>query len=180
MSQDASVQNSVPSPKGQRIAVVVGVNGSTSFRDKPSLKHACDDANAIAEVLEQRCDFDVLDEEVIGEYASSNRIMRAIFKLSARRGKDDFLLFYFSGHGIPVDLGKRYTDVYLVSSDFDLDEVYRHPGMHISLKWLREQLYTGTDAGYVLMIIDCCHAGGISLAAPDRTIEQLVEKLLYG
>src|SRR5712691_6438025 len=93
----------------RRIALVVGVD-EAPYSDKESLKHAVDDAKAMAEVLKQHCDFQLLVEPLLNEQATSADVKRAILNLKRDRNDTDFLLFYFSGHGLAWNLDRSGDD----------------------------------------------------------------------
>ena len=41
------------------------------------------------------------------------------------------------------------------------------------MRWLQEKLYIPTQAGKVLLILDCCYAGNMGRTAPDPYLEDL-------
>src|SRR5947209_5861709 len=133
-SSTVSVKQNLLSSE-RRIALVVGVDEAPSS-DHPTLRHAVADANAMAEVLEQWCNFELLEKPLVNEYATSANIKRAILDIKRNRNDNDFLLFYFSGHGFPWSLEVGGDDVYLVTHDFSQVEVSDDPSFHISFKWL--------------------------------------------
>src|SRR5256885_1602042 len=106
---------------GRQIALVVGVDESP-HSDYPPLKHAVADALAMAEALKQHCHFELLEEPLLNEHATSSNIKRAILNLKRDRNDNDFLLFYFSGHGFPWSSNVE-DDIYLVTSDLSVREV---------------------------------------------------------
>src|SRR5437764_9136666 len=85
---------------GKRLALTIGVNETCSSL-LPSLNHSITDAQLMAEVLEQQCGFELFMPPLLGEQASSEAIRKAIRKLARDRSDADFLLLYFSGHGLP-------------------------------------------------------------------------------
>src|SRR5438105_2710827 len=115
---------------GRQIALVVGIDESlrSGF---PPLKHAVADALAMAEVLKQHCHFELLEEPLLNEQATSSNIKRAILNLKRDRNDNDFLLFYFSGHGFPWSSNVE-DDIYLVTSDLSPREVTDDPSLHLS------------------------------------------------
>ena len=162
---------------GKRLALVIGVDSTCSTILGP-LKHPLVDARDIAEVLEQRCNFTLCQPPLLGESASSANIMRAVIKLASQRQPDDFLLFYFSGHGQQAydEVHQEIRHTYLGSADFNEDEVEANPHMHVSLHWLRDRLFEKTNAGRVLIILDCCYSEDIRTTS-DHTLAELRKQL---
>ncbi len=134
-----------PSATSRRLALVVGVNHPTMSESLVELKAAESDAQAIAQVLQQpECGFKLAQQLLIGDQATTPAVKRAVNELCKGRSEDDFLLFYFSGHGLPLNLDERRQDVYLGTADFreaevkDIGETF-----HLSLGWIRDMLYLG-------------------------------------
>src|SRR5437588_8901310 len=100
MTKNAS---GIPTDRGRRIALVIGVN-EASDSNLPPLRHAAADAEGIAEVLQQHCGFELLMPPLLGENATSERIKTAVLELAWGRTERDFLLLYFSGHGQPMTI----------------------------------------------------------------------------
>jgi hypothetical protein len=119
MSSEAHKTAATPSP-GQRLALVVGVNGApaTSAYLAP-LQYAERSAAELARVLEAFCDFELLPPPLLGEQATTAAVQQAIRKLALQRTAEDFLLFYFAGHGYPMSDEIEQRNVYLVTHDFD-------------------------------------------------------------
>jgi hypothetical protein len=151
---------------GKRLALVVGVNEAPAIQTLAKLNYAENDAAEMKHVLEQpHCGFEVTF--IPPDRASASSIKSAILKLAAQRQDEDFLLFYFSGHGYPVKLDDQRRDVYLVTSDFDEELVRSDATLYFSLSWLWEKLHQSTGAGRVLIILDCCYSGNMLNAGPD-------------
>jgi len=80
--------------------------------------------------------------------------------LSLKRTQQDFLLFYFAGHALPIK-----NDIYFATHDFqeDIAEKALEADTHfyLSMRWLWQVFYQSTEAGRVLIILDCCYAGNL-------------------
>jgi hypothetical protein len=162
--------------QGRRIALIVGVNNAPRS-EKASAKHALDDAKAMAEVLQQDyCGFELLTTPLIDEGASSARVKEAVIRLIEDRGDDDLILFYFSGHGDQINAYNGQQDAFLVTNDYAPEMAQRDPTLHVSLRWLREYLYNQTEAGRVLILLDCCYSGYLVNSATDPD-HDLIRKL---
>ena len=173
----ASEENMSAPPRERRIAVVVGVN-KAPLSKLPELHHAEGDAQAMAEVLEH-CGFTLLQPPLLGERATSDEIRKAVLKLARDRKDDDFLLLYFSGHG-QLMLGEAERElVYLGSADFNERDVKDFEASHVHLQFLRELLYERTQAGRVLVILDCCFSGNMGLAERDQYLDDLRRRINY-
>lgn len=178
-----SEQSSVLSPSNEqaamfpekRWALVVGVDNAP-FSNKNTLDYAVSDARTIAEVLQKDCGFQLVCDPLLDEAARSADVLQAITrKLIADRKDDDFLLFYFAGHGIPYRRGDSLeeTDIYLGTADFSPQDVVVHDA-HLTLKLLRKLLFEQPQlAGKVLIILDCCFAGNMSGYGPDVTFDDI-------
>ena len=140
-------------PSGQRrLALVIGVNEAAQSY-LPPLKHAIDDATKMAEVLHDACGFELFEPPLVGANATSANVKRAILAMARQRSDNDFLLLYFSGHGQP--------DVFLVTHDFSEQDIEDDETLGFSMRWLQNSFYIPTQAGRVLLILDCCYAGNI-------------------
>ncbi len=165
---------------GKRLALVIGVD-QTRSSILPALKHAVTDAQDVADVLVQRCQFSLHVPPLLGEQATSANIKRTVLELVRQRSADDFLLLYFSGHGQQAydELRQEIRHTYLGSADFKEEEVEEDPmTMHVSLHWLRERLFEKTNAGRVLVILDCCYGEDIRTGS-DHTLDELRRQLQH-
>ncbi|MBV8822220.1 MAG: caspase family protein, partial [Ktedonobacteraceae bacterium] len=163
------------SSTGKRLALVVGNNGKPE-PGRDALKYATQSARDIAEVLQDRCSFELLQPPLLDEPTHTMR--DAICDLVENRGADDFLLFYFCGHGEPLFIETEQRDVYLVSQDFNPQRVENtDKGAHISFSWLSRVLYEKTDAGTVLIMLDCCYAGNTGYQQEEQPLEALKQSI---
>ena len=162
----------------KRIALVIGVNGKPSTMQN-SLHYAVADAETMADIFQNYCDFELLEPPIIGESATSEHIKKAVRKLARDRDDNDFLLLYFSGHGRPMIVEADQRDVYFVSHDFDPDDIDDDENAHVSIRWLRKILYERTKSGKVLLILDCCFSGDIGKTTPDKYLQELKDRIAY-
>ncbi|MFL5625948.1 MAG: caspase domain-containing protein, partial [Ktedonobacteraceae bacterium] len=148
--------------EGNKLALVVGVNkSSTTLPYHSALKFAEKDAEDMAYLLKQpECGFTLLAPPIIGEKATTSSIKQRVMNLSLKRTEQDFLLFYFAGHAVPIN-----HDIYFVTYDFQEDiiedTIEIDPDFYLSMHWLWKVLYQSSEAGRVLIILDCCYAGNI-------------------
>lgn len=151
-----------------RAALVVGINTYNHFRD---LKAPAQDAEAIAQRLQQDGDFKVtrLPEALIQEndqlrpsigetlevtQAQLESALEQLFHPTSSQQVPDTALFYFSGHGLPDPKG--YDKGYLATSDTDPNR----PRLAISLRWLHWLLSESPIPNQIVWL-DCCHSGGL-------------------
>ncbi len=154
--------------KGKRLALVAGVNNSEKLNSRETLQYADQDASDMAAALSgSACKFTLIEPTIRGKEATTENIRRAIIKLVEGRTEEDFLVFYFSGHAQAMELPGGHKDIYLVTSDFKESDLKFGAMMHLSMRWLRETLYEQTEAGAVLIILDCCYAGNFINAGTD-------------
>jgi uncharacterized caspase-like protein len=154
--------------QGKRLALVVGVNNAEMLNSRETLKYAEQDASDIASALQgSACRFTLIEPALRGKEATTGNIRRAIIKLVEGRTEEDFLVFYFSGHAQPMELPGGHKDIYLVTSDFRESDLKFGSMMHLSMRLLRETLYERTEAGAVLIILDCCYAGNLINSGSD-------------
>jgi len=163
---------------GKRLALVVGVNQAPRSL-LPSLRSASKDAEAVAQVLEAHCHFTLLEPPLLEERATSTEVKKAILRLAHSRDANDFLLLYFSGHGTPMDVEAGRNVVYLGTHDFAEEEVAGDETLHLSLPWLRDKLYLQTEAGKVVLLLDCCYSGQMGRTAPDPYLKELQQRISY-
>jgi protein-S-isoprenylcysteine O-methyltransferase Ste14/uncharacterized caspase-like protein len=126
-------------------AVVVGVGAD--------LPVTVDDATAVAGLLRDpgRCAYPARHVELLtGENATARNVLAALDKLAASATPDSTAVVYFSGHGLEV------PDYYLMPYGYNLNDL---DGTAIPGDLFTEKL-RAIGAGKLLVLLDCCHAGG--------------------
>ena len=151
-----------------RDALVVGINLYQDDNLRP-LKAPAEDAEAIARVLEESGEFDVvrrlpeaIDKNTKKPYIAQTRelslteLQRALVELFKPEGRQvpDTALFYFSGHGLRQDLGIQ--EGFLATSNVAPSRGFNG----LSLQWLRRLLQESPVRQQVVWL-DCCHSGEI-------------------
>lgn len=127
--------------------------GLSAYDNVPSLKGCVNDAREMESVLQCHEDgssnYDCLVLTSPGPQAVTRKLLRKVcYELFASYGED--ILFYFSGHCHPTETG-----CYLVTQDADVGD----PGLSMNdLITLANQ----SKARSVLLILDCCFAGGLA------------------
>ncbi len=151
-------------------AVVIGINQYEN--GIPSLKTAVNDAQAIAQLLQDKHKYKIIPEVLLNRAASHDRLMTLLEdELPKIVKKTDRLLFYFAGHGIAL-AGESGPDGYLVPQDAkpgDGASMYSMQVLHDSLDKL--------ECRHLLLILDCCFAGAFRWSASYRDVGR--EQALY-
>ena len=145
-----------PAAYGRFHALVIGNNDYKHLKD---LEMAVVDAEAVAEVLEQRYGFDV---EVLVD-ATRYDIISALSRLRAELNETDNLLIYYAGHG-SLDIGS--DEGYWLPVDAEPD----NPVNWISNNDISGQL-RAMSAKHVMVVADSCYSGKLtrSVAAQLKT-----------
>jgi hypothetical protein len=144
-------------------ALVVGVGA-----DLPA---TVDDAVGLADMLRDtsRCAYPAGQVKLLtGEGATAGNIQAALDALAESAGPESTVIVYFSGHGYRVTspTGEFY---YLLPYGYDLNRLYQTA---ISGAEFSERL-RAIPAQKLLMLLDCCHAGGVGEAkAPGLELQK--------
>lgn len=132
-------------------AVVVGVGA-----DLPT---TVQDANAVADLLRDptRCAYPAAQVHLLtNEAAHRTRVLEGLDWLAAQAKADSTAtaLVYFSGHGLET------PEAHLMTNGYDLGDL---SGTAIAGSLLTEKL-RAIQAQKLLVLLDCCHAGGQATA----------------
>jgi tetratricopeptide (TPR) repeat protein len=150
-------------------ALVIGIN---EYGDRAGgsmkLKNAVNDAAAVAEKLEK---YGFKGEDQVFYFTDGKATRKGIegawqklWKSRDKVGPDDCVLVFFSGHGIVVG-----EDTYLLPSDVEFDDQNKLlTKSAIKLADFRKELLDEIPARHKLLILDCCHAGGVFRLGGDR------------
>jgi len=95
---------SQPSLAGPGIKIWSVIIGVASYKDMPTLRFTDDDAYRIYAFLKSPEGGAVADEQIkllIDEAATRQNILNAMREVFYKAGPNDFVLLYFSGHGLP-------------------------------------------------------------------------------
>jgi len=162
-------------------ALLIGIDRYPNFGSEWQLEGCGNDVAIMRDTLSRR--FGFTDEQITvlrDEQATRDGILAAMEALVQRAGKDDEVVFFYSGHGsqqpdgpekdeadgkdetlVPYDSGR----IPLENRDVTDDEIYL---------WL---LRLTAKTPFVTLIFDCCHSGtilrdgfaGKSRSAPEET-----------
>ena len=133
-------------------ALVIGIN---DYQHAPPLGYACNDAEAVADILQNRFEFP--EDNVVlllNEKASRQHIMETFLQYANDHVlADDRLLVFFAGHG-QTKTGRRGEVGYLVPFDGNPNE------LSTLIRW--DELTRNADlidAKHILFIMDACYGG---------------------
>lgn len=163
------------------LAVVIGIN--QYFNKITPLETAVNDAEKLANLLEERYNYQVL--LLLDKAATQSRLNDLLTtftdqKLLLANGKEiqlrknDRFLFYFAGHGTPLD-AENDTDKptgYLIPQDGQRDD----SNTWISMARLHDRL-SELPCCHLLLILDCCFAGTFRWAAHREVVRRQHQKL---
>lgn len=126
-------------------AVIVGV---ANYNHMPALRYTDDDAYRFYAFLKSAEGGGLADDQIrilIDEEATRQRVLETTSDLFSKAGKDDLVLFYFSGHGVKGSF---------LPIDFDGFN-NRIPYEEIS------SIIGNSPAAYRICFADACHSGGL-------------------
>ncbi len=146
-----------------------------------SLPHSVDDAQALYDFFGRK-DTGLLFKEVhrepllVNEQANKDAIFDAINELNSKVGNNDVVLICISAHGTVVR--DRY---YLLPSGWNESEqtVAKMNSSAISQDDFLSALKELAEKCYVLVVLDTCHAGAISVGGTTRDVEAPVDMKRY-
>lgn len=139
-------------------ALVVGIARYQNIRQLPEVKDATDIAALLAD--EKRGGYPDKNVRLLrDEEATLTAIRRELVELAGRASPESAVFIYFSGHGGAVASGPR-AGQYLLP----VDVAYPDDDA-LAATAIRDQEFTealrAIPAQKVLIVLDCCHAGGI-------------------
>ncbi len=140
-------------------ALVIGVGAD--------LPNTIDDAQGLAGILRdrERCAYPTDQVHLLsGPAANRDNILDELARLAQIDDREATVIFYFSGHGYNVTTatGEAY---YLLPYGYDLDRLVSSA---IRGKTLMDKL-AAIPAKKLLVLLDCCHAGGIEVSKAPGT-----------
>jgi len=155
-----------------RYSVCVGINHYHVQDQMMPLRYAEQDAKDIHTLLlahgfnQEHCCL------LLGEEATWEAIQQALTTiLLTKARKDDLVIFYFAGHGVPMSINDEdeeaeqdpQSDVFLCSSNFDVQQIIAERGAWLRyplrLQKLRTDFFELAASKKVLFIFDSCHSG---------------------
>ena len=136
----------------RKFALIIG---NSEYEDKSlaELLKPSADAKALAEIIRDP-EIGGFDEVTVLVDQPATTIRRAVSSFFTRRGREDLLLLYFSGHGIRDDRGQ----LFLAVKDTEHNLLR---GTAIPAAFITDEMDNSRSRRQVL-ILDCCHSGAFS------------------
>ncbi|MDD4163148.1 MAG: caspase family protein [Methanothrix sp.] len=136
-------------------ALLIGVGGA-------DIPNTIDDAKALADILrdKDRCAYPYEQVKLLtSQQANRKGILDALDKIVQSCDENSTVIIYFSGHGAQVtsSIGESY---FLIPQGYDINRLKKTA---ISGSEFAAKLHALT-AKKLLLLLDCCHAGGIGEA----------------
>ena len=173
-------------PVANKHALIVGVDKYINLAERFQLEGCVNDARLMASILQDRFGFEESDiASLHNEAATRVGILKQMNALAERVGKDDVVIFHFSGHGSR----RRSTDPEEATgkdSTIMPHDSGRHPkaNLDISDKEINAWLHRLAEkTRNITLTFDCCHSGTITRDAfgarvraipdDDRTLEDM-------
>ncbi|MGK7938057.1 MAG: caspase family protein [Xenococcaceae cyanobacterium] len=157
----------------RNLAIIIGID---RYSHIPKLKNAVFDAQELANVLQEKHNYQVL--KLFDEGATKEKFSQLLENLQNKKielegkltqiEKSDRLLFYFAGHGFDEeaeDSEEGKPAGYFMPQDADADD----NKTWLSMKKVYETL-TELHCHHLLIILDCCFAGRISWVSKGRNV----------
>jgi hypothetical protein len=158
-----------PLGTGRRIALIVGIS---RYAD-PSidLEYAAEDASALYQKLTDPAlgpaAFQPDDVMLLLDgKATTAAITTGLREFLQKARENDFVLFFFAGHGAPDP--NRLKDLYLLAHDTDPKNI---AGTGLLMRHVREAI-AEIPARDVLILSDACHSGGIGASDGMRAVTE--------
>lgn len=142
-------------------AMIVGV---ATYPHARSLRFSDDDAYRMFAFLKSPEGGAVPDENItllIDEDATRAKILRRLEDLFAKAGRNDLVMMYFSGHGLPGSF---------VPYDYNGDKSTLLPHTEI------QRIFRQTEARNRLCIADACHSGSLDKGTKTLEISEITDR----
>jgi uncharacterized caspase-like protein len=167
-------------PPAKLWILLVGVNEYEDRQNLSSLQYSALDCQGLGEALkEATASFTnkevIIHHDFVSQCPQLIEVQQSIQHIIKSAGKDDTILFYFSGHGI---LETKTQQVVLCLADTNTQDLLV---TGLPLNNLLKQL-SNCAASQQLVWLDACHSGGMTLrgtASLNDPSSQLVETLRH-
>ena len=166
--EPAALPSPRPAGTGRRIALIVGIS---RYEDPTiNLQYAAADARALAAFLTNPAlgpaAFRKEDVQLlVDDQATVKAINTGLREYLQQARENDFVLFFFAGHGAPDP--NRREDLYLLAHDTDPENI---AGTGLLMTHVREAI-SQIPARDVLILGDACHSAGIGAVPGMRAVK---------
>jgi hypothetical protein len=154
--QQSAVQ--VVNPNAKVWAVIVGI---ATYEHIQPLTYTKDDAYRMYAFYKSPEGGSLPDRQItllIDEDATRKNIMKAIQNTYSQAGKEDIVIFYFSGHG---------AEGAFITSEFDNVDFEDYKGLLLHEEL--QSVFKQSQAKYKYLIADACHAGTLTESTSRQT-----------
>jgi tetratricopeptide (TPR) repeat protein len=159
----------------RNLAIVIGIDVYKNSKDIHQLSTAVSDANAVADLLEEKYPYNATDKNpqiirLCNEEATLDGIRNLLHNRLPNELKptdQDRLIVYFAGHGLPKNSDEGPTG-YLVPHDAEISRNKSFLPMQEVYDVLVE-----LNCHHLLVVLDCCFAGTFRWATSRKLIAQL-------
>jgi WD40 repeat protein/uncharacterized caspase-like protein len=169
-------------PPAKHWILLVGVNQYEDRQHLSSLQYSALDCQGLGEALKQStASFTnkevIIHHDFVSQRPQLSAVQQSIQHIIKSAGKDDTILFYFSGHGI---LETKTQQVVLCLADTNTQDLLK---TGLPLNSLLKDL-SNCAASQQLVWLDACHSGGMTLRGTETASwsdpsSQLVEALRH-
>lgn len=168
----------------QSLAIVIGID---NYANVPTLTSAVNDANKLAEILENKTTYGYKVLKLLEDRATYQHLSDLIENLKQGKlqlenelvelDKNARLLFYFAGHGIANDSpeGEERPEGFLVPQDAQLNA---DNSKLLSMQMLHDALVR-VPCHHLLIILDCCFAGSFRWTGLHRNAVRFESTKVY-
>jgi hypothetical protein len=144
-------------PVNPNIKIWVVIVGVAAYENITSLTYTKDDAYRMYAFYKSPEGGSLPDRQIallIDEDATRKNVIKALQDIYSQAGKDDIIIFYFSGHG---------AEGAFITSEFDKNDIEDYKG----ILWHEElqSVFQQSPAKYKYLIADACHAGSFTKAS---------------
>jgi hypothetical protein len=158
-------------------ALIIGINRYAFMEEKYQLAGCVNDAELLKSILVNKFGFDPVNIRTLyDEQATRDAIVAEMERVESTIGKDDILVFHYSGHGHTCSVKTEFTDEGSGRANcilpFDDAEpsaegpVYREIRDHQINDWLAR---IARKTRYTTLIFDACHSGTMTRSAAGRS-----------
>ncbi|MCX6579388.1 MAG: caspase family protein [Candidatus Aminicenantes bacterium] len=149
-------------------ALLVGINEYP--QPVPDLRGCINDVNSLHDYLRESVHCDLRVEILKNQDATRENIIRLFRSHLGLAGKDDVVLFYFSGHGSQEMSAPEFKEYFPSGKNETLVwyDSRTHGGLDLAdkeLAVLLEEIARGEP--HIAVILDCCHSGSATRAIDD-------------
>jgi hypothetical protein len=159
--RNSEIQNEVTVDYDVKVKIWAVIIGAARYTHMPALRYTDDDAYQIHSFLKSPEGGALRDNQLrllIDEDATRANVLAAMNSIFLKADRNDVILFYFSGHGLPGAF---------LPVDYD---GYNNKLEHTDIK----AILAKSDAKHKLVLADACHSG--SILASRKPINSVLQK----